>query len=94
MNTDTVPLVIFKTGEEAHAHGPGGCVWEEDESSLYVVLPGANDLDCIQCTRNPDEKAPRVWILTGDKEKPTLHPSLHMVGQWHGWLKDGVLVSC
>lgn len=35
------------------------------------------------------------WQRTGDTfETLTLSPSIHCVGHWHGWLKDGVLVSC
>lgn len=32
-----------------------------------------------------------LWKLTGTHEKPTLSPSLHWVGSWHGWLRNGVL---
>jgi len=34
------------------------------------------------------------WSLSGTQEKPTLSPSLHWVGVWHGWLQDGFLRSC
>ena len=30
------------------------------------------------------------WELTGTPEHPTLHPSIHHPGCWHGWLTDGV----
>ncbi len=34
------------------------------------------------------------WKLSGTLEKPTLSPSLHWIGVWHGFLKDGRLESC
>ncbi len=34
------------------------------------------------------------WHWDGNREKPTLSPSVHHVGHWHGWLRDGVWVSC
>lgn len=34
------------------------------------------------------------WSLSGSKDKPTLSPSLHWVGVWHGFLTDGFLKSC
>jgi hypothetical protein len=35
------------------------------------------------------------WHRTGETfEALTLSPSLHAEGHWHGWLRDGVLVSC
>lgn len=30
------------------------------------------------------------WDWNGDKEKPTLTPSVHTPGHWHGFLTDGV----
>ncbi|MCL6708608.1 DUF6527 family protein [Pseudomonas sp. R2.Fl] len=34
------------------------------------------------------------WNWNGMVDKPTLLPSVHHVGHWHGWLKDGVWTSC
>ncbi len=33
------------------------------------------------------------WSWDRNKEKPTLNPSLHAVGVWHGWVKNGQLVE-
>lgn len=30
------------------------------------------------------------WDWDGNFEQPTLHPSVHDVGHWHGWLRAGV----
>lgn len=29
------------------------------------------------------------WIWDGNEKVPTLEPSVHHVGHWHGWLKNG-----
>lgn len=34
------------------------------------------------------------WSLSGTEDKPTLSPSLHWVGVWHGFLENGFLRSC
>lgn len=34
------------------------------------------------------------WEWDGNREKPTLTPSVHHVGHWHGWLTGGVWISC
>ena len=34
------------------------------------------------------------WNWNGSLDKPTLTPSVHHVGHWHGWLTDGVWRSC
>ena len=34
------------------------------------------------------------WDWNGSRDKPTLSPSVHHVGHWHGYLIDGVWRSC
>lgn len=34
------------------------------------------------------------WEWDGNREKPTLTPSVHHVGHWHGYLRNGVWESC
>jgi hypothetical protein len=34
------------------------------------------------------------WEWDGNTEAPTLSPSVHHVGHWHGWLRNGVWESC
>lgn len=96
MNRDNAKLVVFENGEDAKRHGPGGAVWADDESHLYVVLPGGRDLDAIAVTRcqHVAQANPRTWLLTQPREAPTLHPSISVPGQWHGWLVGGHLISC
>lgn len=31
-----------------------------------------------------------TWQWDGNREAPTLHPSIHHVDHWHGWLRAGV----
>ena len=33
------------------------------------------------------------WGWDGDEDTPTLTPSLHAVGSWHGWVRNGCLVE-
>jgi len=33
------------------------------------------------------------WSWDGNEDKPTLTPSLHAVGLWHGWVRNGELVE-
>jgi len=34
------------------------------------------------------------WSWDGNREQPTLTPSVHDVGHWHGFLTKGVWLSC
>ena len=42
----------------------------------------------------PSEPSHPSWQWDGNMEAPTLTPSVHHVGHWHGWLTDGVWRSC
>lgn len=33
------------------------------------------------------------WHWDGNRDKPTLTPSVHHVGHWHGYLRDGFWVQ-
>ena len=33
------------------------------------------------------------WGWDGNEERPTLKPSVHTFGVWHGWIRDGKLVE-
>lgn len=34
------------------------------------------------------------WLWDGNSQAPTLSPSVHQVGHWHGWLRNGIWESC
>lgn len=34
------------------------------------------------------------WEWDGNREAPTLSPSVHHVGHWHGWLRAGIWETC
>jgi hypothetical protein len=36
---------------------------------------------------------PPVWKWDGNKEMPTLTPSIDVTGIWHGYLTDGKLIT-
>ena len=36
---------------------------------------------------------PPVWQWDGNKEAPTLSPSIDVHGVWHGWLRAGKLID-
>lgn len=34
------------------------------------------------------------WGWDGNETKPTLQPSVNIVGSWHGWIRAGRMESC
>ena len=105
MNTESADCVLCKTPKEFDAHG-AGAVMADDEvlegvehqaMFIYVRLPGNIDAGAIQVTRDPSRSEPRVWHIEGSPEQMStfsLRPSVHLVGEWHGYLRNGRLESC
>lgn len=64
---------------------------------IYLRLPCGTDCGALQVSRDRAECGPRIWHLEGDPRQPetlTLSPSIHLIGQWHGFLRGGKLESC
>lgn len=73
----------------------------QDVASVMIVMPvnwGEPDVEergisCEWTVDRPNHCGAR-WTLSGTHSNPTLSPSLHWVGMWHGFLKEGFLSSC
>jgi hypothetical protein len=101
MNTESIDCRLVKFGTVPEAGGlerPGDYTFAEDEATLYVWLPGMGGPDALQIRRGSalagTAERGHVWGWNGSVERPTLTPSIHAPGQWHGYLTDGRLVSC
>jgi hypothetical protein len=105
MNTESVDLRRIKVPVPHDVEvKPGDFAWDFDSEKLggkqgaqtafiYLCLPGEKNLTAVEVTRG----APggnRVWGWDGNEDKPTLTPSIHAVGSWHGYLRAGRLCSC
>lgn len=73
---------------------PGDFTFDDNFSHLYIWLPGDSGPSAIPIVRGPAPNVARVWGWDGNKDSPTVTPSIHYVGHWHGWLRAGRLVSC
>lgn len=71
----------------------GDFCFDAEHEHIYLWLPGRLSPSCLQISRVPSSSN-RVWRWDGDKECPTVTPSIHDVGMWHGYLTKGKLVSC
>lgn len=38
-------------------------------------------------------KVAKAWFWNGDEDKPTLSPSIHCLGHWHGFVQNGQLIE-
>lgn len=58
---------------------------------ITVVLP-SGDWFCIDSKATANgELGPEGWTVTGEPPLITVNPSINAVGQWHGWLRAGML---
>jgi hypothetical protein len=79
-------------------HIPGAFKYFSDGSSLgptgmnFICPCGCGALSPLHFDN--DEPTDPSWTWDGNRQKPTLHPSVHWVGHWHGWLRNGVWESC
>ncbi len=70
---------------------PGDFKFSEERDYLYIWIPGTTGPDAIPIS---NLKHPRNWLWDGNEDSPSLSPSLHCVGEWHGYLTSGYLQSC
>lgn len=74
----------------------------QDVKSVFIVMPvDWEDPEIADQRGIPAEwtvshknQGGHQWSLSGTQDRPTLHPSLHWVGMWHGYLESGYLRSC
>jgi hypothetical protein len=77
---------------------PGAFEFDEGEAGMFYKCP----CGCVRTGylrfRQTDPQQRPSWVWNGDRERPTLEPSVHhlIAGEthWHGWLRDGVWTSC
>jgi hypothetical protein len=90
VNTESIDCRKVGFGEMAKV---GDFTFDEKVEHIYLWLPGVSGPDALRIQKG-DPGGPRVWGWDGNREKPTLTPSIHAPHQWHGHLRAGRLESC
>lgn len=90
MNTESIPTRKVASGEMC---APGDFSFDDEFTHIYIILPGDEHPDAIPI-KCGTAGGHRVWGWDGNKDAPTLTPSIHRVGHWHGYLRAGRLESC
>lgn len=90
MNTESVTCRKVESGEMKKV---GDFTFSDDFGTIYLWLPGFFGPDAISIQNGPPG-GDRVWGWDGNIENPTLTPSIHVPGYWHGFLRAGKLESC
>lgn len=75
---------------------PGEWEFVNDYTAIYIHVPHKEcefGLVRIPIHLGEQTEDPNMWGWNGDKEKPTLTPSINVIGIWHGYLREGKLVE-
>ena len=75
----------------------GDFFWQvaNGKRSLFVAVPSDHPVGWSGCGWTIDYKNANdaQWSWDGNEDAPTLSPSLHWIGLWHGWVRNGQLVE-
>ena len=106
MPTDTpryghAPILMKRVAKTEDLDNVGEFAWDDqgDGRHLAVLLPSPTSAapDNYAYIRIRVAQGGNVsgvhWGWNGDEDKPTLTPSVHAHGHWHGWVRDGMLVE-
>lgn len=86
---------------EGPEHKPGEFYFETRDDGkhwLMVILPFRNadgkfiNIPTEVSIGHPNNNG-AVWQWDGNEEHPTITPSIHTHGVWHGWVRNGELVE-
>lgn len=91
MNTESVQGRKVEYGQMEQ---PGDFCFSDNFGHINIWLPGQKGPDALRIQKGGVKSEARVWIWDGDEFNPTLTPSIHAPGEWHGYLTSGKLVSC
>ena len=104
-STASCDMVRVAAGFDLHGPDakPGMFCWnfgfagEEVHRVLWHILPEGS-VGCIpieplgpktrEALKGRDGKT-HTWEWDGNLDKPTLKPSVHLIGRWHGWFRHG-----
>lgn len=83
--------------DDDHIERVGDFFWEQKDRGrvLVVAIPCSSKSGWTYSKWTIDHKnhCDAQWSWNGNEDRPTLNPSLHAVGVWHGWVRDGQLVE-
>lgn len=72
----------------------GTARWDSNHSHLHFICPCGVCGSYVVLPVTP--VSPKGWDWNGNKERPTLRPSIRRMDKcnWHGYLTEGVFEGC
>lgn len=100
-------MALRKDWDDLNTNGRLGdwCFFEGNENDTYIAFryphpDVTNSLPEILETYRGEishipvttgEKQPKYWLWDGNREAPTISPSINIIGMWHGYIRNGKL---
>lgn len=97
MNTDSCEMICQPDDDAVYAGPPGSFCIETHENGQRMMIFKYPDGDVGGIFLRPvvpPNAAHPSWEWDGNASKPTLTPSVHRLGRWHGWFRAGRMESC
>lgn len=95
------PVQMKRVEREGDIDNAGEFAWELRDGVRYLSValprPSVSEptgylMNCLPVAKG--DNVPGVhWGWDGDEEQPTLTPSVHCTGHWHGWIRRGWMVE-
>jgi hypothetical protein len=77
--------------DEMFDKGAEGDFFIDDvKSMIWIHIPGSGLIRIPYGGATAETK----WQWDGNEDAPTITPSINVIGQWHGWMRNGELISC
>lgn len=94
MNTESCDMVRCHDDDAVLDGPPGSFYITETEAGkvMWLKLPDGV-ASAINLRPHMADTGPN-WEWDGNEDKPTLTPSVHRVGSWHGFVRNGRMESC
>src|SRR5437868_12575106 len=73
---------LFDAGDAGRVPGAFNC---DGEDFSFCCPCGCRNVFTLRAAIGAKPARSPSWNFNGDSEKPTLYPSVHIVGHWHGW---------
>jgi Family of unknown function (DUF6527) len=95
------PIPMKRVLDKDDVDHVGEFAWGEERGVRYIMLalprPKADAPDDYIMNYLPvalGANAPgKCWGWDGNEDAPTLTPSIHCIGHWHGWARGGMLIE-
>jgi hypothetical protein len=95
------PIQMKRVDDSSSIDNVGEFTWTEVAGIRHILFaipdPKPHCLDDYVMNQLPvrlGENTPgKSWVWDGNEDAPTLTPSVHCLGHWHGWVRAGALVE-